>query len=146
MYKFGFGCFGFLALISLGWICFGLAATSSAASQIQANPPAATRSPYLSANDEKAINQASVGIASGLTMSVFACTGLPAAAFCMLLSLLCFFGWQAERRHQERLTADYARNEILGNMAVAQMAQAQLLNNRQQEQNSQRRFPYHKEE
>jgi hypothetical protein len=66
----------------------------------------------------------------GLGMAVgfpfFLCTGAPAALVFLIIALICYSMYTSERRHQEMLAASYARNDMLGNMATIQLAQAQM--------------------
>ena len=122
--KLGTGCFGLLALLSLSWVCMGAAYTSSTVQQLALTPGPTYA--YVSQADAKQISRVVGGITGGLGVGFFACTGLPAAAVFGAFMLVCFSSWQSDRRHQEILAAERLRNDILGNMALVQMAQAQM--------------------
>jgi hypothetical protein len=148
MARFGCGVFSLLTFLAIAWMCVGFAATSTAIGQAAQAPLPNVRN--LPADQQKAVTTIASGITGSLSLSFFACTGIPAGALFTILALMCYSASENERRHQERLAADHQRNDILGNMAVAQMAQAQLKyneiqqNQRQQDRNQppqQKRLP-----
>ncbi len=107
--------FGLCALLSLAWLCGGTIVWQSGV-QIAQTPT----------NADPSTVDIAKSITGGLGVGFFACTGLPAAAIFALLSLACNGAYQTERRHQEMLTAQYNRNEALGNMTEIQLAQAKM--------------------
>jgi len=125
MYRLGTGCFGLLTMLAVLWICGGTALWSYAGQQ------AATTQRPGSAQDRQ-INQMASGITLGLGAGTFACTGIPVALISGLFAILCFSGWQAERRHQEMITVEQSRNAVLAGMAMTQIAQAQMQYNQTQ--------------
>lgn len=125
MYRIGTGCFGLLTMLAALWICGGTAIWSYAGQQA-----ALTQRP--GSVQDKQINQVSSGITLGLGAGTFACTGIPVALISGFFAVLCFSGWQTERRHQEMIDVERSRNAVLSGMAMTQIAQAQMQYNQTQ--------------
>lgn len=101
--KFRSRLFGFLALLSLLWICYGVYASSSAFSQVVS--ATVTPSGTLDAETTNAARAAGAGIGAGLGLTVFLCSGLPFFVLFSLLSWRNSAGLRKEQMHKEQLDA-----------------------------------------
>jgi hypothetical protein len=101
--KFRQRLFGFLALVSLAWVCYGVYASTNAFSAV--TQATVTPSGSLSAQDTAALRTAGAGIGAGIGLTVFLCTGgLPFIVF-SLLSWRNGVGLTRERQHKEQIEA-----------------------------------------
>jgi len=107
----------------------GVVLTSQIPGQVQNIAQADKNNQQYSPEAKQAATAITTVFGGTVTLSFFLCTGIPAAVVCILFALVCESSWQAERRHREQLEAAYARNDILGNMATIQLAQAQMQHN-----------------
>lgn len=101
--KFRSRLFGVLALLSLAWMCYGVYASSSVASNLLE----ATVTPASGIDTEtaQAARTVGVGIGAGIGLTFFLCSGIP---FFLLFSLLSWrnsAGLRKEQMHQEQLNA-----------------------------------------
>lgn len=101
--KFRSRLFGFLALLSLLWICYGVYASSSAFTQVVS--ATVTPSGTLDAETAQAARAAGAGIGAGLGLTVFLCSGLPFALLFGLLSWRNSVGLRKEQMHREQIEA-----------------------------------------
>lgn len=102
--KFRSRLFGLLALLSLAWLCYGVTATSSAFNSVVSTPAATAGS--LSQSDANAARAAGATIGSGISLTIFACTGLPLLLIFGLLSWRNSAGLRAKQRHEELLEVE----------------------------------------
>lgn len=96
MTKFFRAFWGILLLLSIGWICLGVMATSQSVVETDAE--------FADAETEDA-SDLGIGIGASLSLSVVLCTGLP---FFILFGLLYWRNGvklQEDKRHQEQLDA-----------------------------------------
>lgn len=101
--KFRSRLFGLLALLSLAWLCYGVTATGSAFSSVVSTPERGSSS--LSASDANAAKAVGATLGSGLSLTIFACTGLPFLLIFGLLSWRNSVGLKTQKRHEETLDA-----------------------------------------
>lgn len=95
--------FGVFALLALGWLCYGLYASSAAFQQVTTAP--LPTSEVLSEETRQAATTVGAGLGAGLGITFFLCTGgFPLLLF-GLLSWRNSEGLATERRHQEQLNA-----------------------------------------
>lgn len=101
--KFRSRLFGFLALVSLLWVCYGLSLSSAAFSNVVG--ATVTPSGNLTAEETQNLRTAGAGIGAGLGVTFFLCSGLPLALFFGLMSWRNASGLKNEQRHKEQLDA-----------------------------------------
>lgn len=118
------GCFLTLSLLSAVWLCGGLFITSQAPTYVnQIAAESKSTAPQEVKDASTAITSVLTG---GVSLTFFLCTGVPAFMLSLMFGLVFYSMHTSERRHQEILMAQYARNDTLGNMATTQLAQAQM--------------------
>jgi hypothetical protein len=122
--KFRMWFFSFFALLSFGWICYGLTAASSVVSDI-AQTPLPTSENFT---EEYMATLRGVGttIGTGLGVAFFACTGLPLGILFSLLAWRNQVGYRNEQRHQQQMGAYERQVSALNQAAMSQATQASL--------------------
>lgn len=93
--------FAIFFILSLLWIGYGIVVTGSAYSSVTKN--AIDRNSTLSEKDQITLTQAGAAMGSGLVITTFLCTGIPAALFFGLLSWRNNVGIVNKQRHEESI-------------------------------------------
>jgi hypothetical protein len=112
--------------LAITWICGGTALWSYTGTQVALTPKPGTSG--LSQAQSKQADQIANSLTLGIGSSVFLCTGLPTAILFGVLTLLCYFAWQSERRQEELIAVERSRNDLLATMAMNQIGQNQRQN------------------
>lgn len=93
--------FTVLAILSLGWIVWGLSVTGGAVGTSSERADAT----YQQDSIERASATVGIGIGAGLSTAIFLCTGLPLLLLFSLLAWRNGVGLREKQRHEEMLAA-----------------------------------------
>ena len=97
--KFRKRLFYLFALLAIGWIIYGVAATGDAVNET------VTQGSALRTESQQSATEAGAALGGGLSLIFFLCTGFPALLFFGMLGWRNSAGIVTERRHQEQLEA-----------------------------------------
>lgn len=92
---------GVLALLSLGWICYGLFASGTALDEVTSTPVATVEG--VDTEDLQDARAAGATIGAGIGITFFLCSGIPFLILFLLLAWRNNAGYRNEERHLETL-------------------------------------------